>query len=195
MGQKAASGVYTVESPWIPHARKLVFSVMTSVDPQFLERFLRENGPALLLYARQWCDTPEDVLQEALMRLAEQARLPDSPKAWMYRAVRNGAISAARKASRRSRHERAASHRTEPWFTAPEGQRLDAAAATRALRQLPIQQREVIVARLWGGLSLGEIAKLNGSSSSTVGRRYQAGLSALRERLKVSCPQNSTTPD
>lgn len=164
---------------------------MTPLDPQFLERFLRENGPALLLYARQWCDTPEDVLQEALLKLVEQANPPDCPKAWMYRVVRNGAISAARRMVRRARHEQAASYRGEPWFVGFDDQRLDAAMATRALQELPIEQREVIVARLWGGLPLPEIAKLTGSSPSTVGRCYQAGLAALRERLNVPCHEKT----
>ena len=54
-------------------------------------------------------------------------------------------------------------------------------------KPLPADQREIIVARLWGGLSFEEIAQLAGESTSTVYRCYQRGLTALRERLGVSC--------
>ena len=69
---------------------------------------------------------------------------------------------------------------------------LDAIVATRALAELPLDQREVIVARLWGGLSLEEVAKLTGSSVSSVHRLYHRGLSSLRERLRVPCPARNT---
>ena len=76
--------------------------------------------------------------------------------------MRNRAISASRRLGRRSRHEAAVSHRGEPWFRPTDGQRLDAAAATEALGRLPLEEREVVVARLWGGLSFAEIAELDG---------------------------------
>ena len=76
------------------------------------------------------------------------------------------------------------------WFDPVEGERLDAMAATAALKQLPIEQGETIVARLWGGLSFHQIAKLTKTSTSTAYRRYEAGLAALREQLGASCPKN-----
>jgi RNA polymerase sigma factor (sigma-70 family) len=162
---------------------------MNAVGPELLTRLLDEHGAALVLYAQQWCDSPEDVVQEALLQLVRQAEAPENVVGWVYRVVRNGAISAARSARRRGRREAAAAHRGEPWFNPSEAQRLDAAAATAALKQLPIEERETIVARLWGGLTLEQIAELTGTSKSTVHRWYQSGLSALRERLGVACPK------
>ncbi len=150
-------------------------------------RLWNERGPALVLYARQWCDVPEDVVQDAFLLLVRQAVAPDNPVGWLYRVVRNQAINAARSRRRRSRREAAVAGCGEPWFEAADGDRLDAAAATEALRRLPIAQREAIVARLWGGLSLEEIARISGSSTSTVHRCYRRGLAALRERLDESC--------
>jgi RNA polymerase sigma-70 factor (ECF subfamily) len=60
-------------------------------------------------------------------------------------------------------------------------------AATDALKHLPIEQREVIVARLWGGLAFEEIARLSEKSLSKVYRSYQRGLAALRERSDAPC--------
>jgi RNA polymerase sigma-70 factor (ECF subfamily) len=55
---------------------------------------------------------------------------------------------------------------------------------------LPLEQREVIVAHLWGGLTFEEIAGLCHCSTTTAHRRYVAGLTELRTRLNVSCPTN-----
>jgi RNA polymerase sigma-70 factor (ECF subfamily) len=162
---------------------------MDAVGSEQLTRLLDEHGGALVLYAQQWCDTPEDVVQDAFLKLVRQRVVPRNIVGWLYRVVRNGSISAARAASRRSRHESEAARRREPWFVASTGTRLDAATATRVLMQLRIEQREVIVARLWGGLCFEEIARLTGSSKSTVHRNYQTGLAALRERLGLACPQ------
>jgi RNA polymerase sigma-70 factor (ECF subfamily) len=93
-----------------------------------------------------------------------------------------------RSTERRLRRETAVAHRGEPWFEAADESRLDAATATRALQRLPLAEREVVVARIWGGLSFEEIAGLTDASTSTVHRRYQAGLAALRERLGLTCP-------
>ena len=160
---------------------------MSPLDPDSLSRVLNRHGPALVLYARQWCATPEDVVQEAFVRLAGQRPRPRDPVGWLYRVVRNGAINASRMAGRRARREADAATRGEPWFHASPDDRLDAAAATEALAGLPIEQRETIVAHLWGGLAFEEIARLTGSSTSTVHRWYHQGLEALRERLGVSC--------
>jgi RNA polymerase sigma factor (sigma-70 family) len=165
---------------------------MHAVGPERLTRLLDEHGGALVLYAQQFCDTPEDVVQEALLRLVRQRPGPENEVGWLYRVVRNEAISASRSARRRSRHEAAAAHHGEPWFAPAPGERLDVATATRALKQLPVEQRETVVARLWGGLSFEQIAKLTGASTSTAHRWYQAGLAALRERLGVTCAKKKS---
>jgi RNA polymerase sigma-70 factor (ECF subfamily) len=157
-------------------------------DAEILTRLLDAHGAALVLYAQQWCDTPEDVTQEAFLALVRQPVLPENAVGWLYRVVRNGAINAMRAAQRRTKRETAIAREAESWFHVAADDRLDAAAAARAMEKLPIEQRETMVARLWGGLSFEEIAELTGSSTSTVHRWYQAGLSALRERLGVSCP-------
>jgi len=161
---------------------------MNPFGPEELSKLLDEQGRGLVLYARQWCDTPEDVLQDALLLLVRQAVRPDNVVAWLYQVVRNGAISSLRSAGRRSRREMAVAHRGEAWFHRPESDRLDAEDATRALAALPIEQRETIIFRLWGGLSFEQIAEVAGCSTSSAHRWYQKGLEALRERLGEECP-------
>jgi RNA polymerase sigma-70 factor (ECF subfamily) len=53
------------------------------------------------------------------------------------------------------------------------------------LAELPLEQREVIVARIWGGLTFEDIACVADCSVPTAHRRYHAGLAALRERLET----------
>lgn len=159
-----------------------------------VENLLARQGAALELYARQWCETPEDVVQEAVLRLARTRPLPERPVAWLYRTVRNGAISSARATARRRRHEAAAA-RAIDWFEASTHDQLDARQAAEALRELPVEQREVLVARLWGGLNFSQIAEVAGCSSSAAHRRYVAALAALRERLGVPCPMPTASPN
>jgi RNA polymerase sigma-70 factor (ECF subfamily) len=161
---------------------------MGEIGPEILTRLLDEHGAVLVLYAQQWCLTPEDVVQEAFLSLMRQPVLPDNAAGWLYRVVRNEAMNASRSSQRRSKREAVVARNENAWFRIAEDDRLDAAEAARAMRQLPIEQRETMVARLWGGLSFDEIAQLTGSSTSTVHRWYQAGLNTLRERMGVGCP-------
>src|SRR5262245_6877163 len=93
---------------------------MRVMGPERLARLVDEHAAALVLYARQWCAAPEDVVQEAFVKLAAQRRPPDNVAGWLYRVVRNGALSAARAGRRRRRHESAAA-RTPDWFEPSEG--------------------------------------------------------------------------
>lgn len=164
------------------------------MGPEQLGRLMDAYGAALVLYARAWCAAPEDVVQEAFVKLAGQGTPPDNPAAWLFRVVRNAALSAGRAERRRRRHEAVAASRAPTWFVPTEGTGLDAEAATEALRSLPDEWREVIVAHLWGGLTFEEVGALAGCSSSTAHRRYLAGLEALRARLKLPCPTNRSLP-
>jgi RNA polymerase sigma factor (sigma-70 family) len=164
------------------------------MGPEPLARLVDAHAAALVLYARQWCAAPEDVVQEAFLKLFALSRPPAQPLPWLYRAVRNAAISAGRSERRRRRHEAAAAARVPAWFRGTDPAGLDAAAVAAALQALPPEQREVIVAHLWGGLTFEQVAEVAGCSSSTAHRWYAAGLAALRERLGVSCPNDRTSP-
>ncbi|WP_020465885.1 RNA polymerase sigma factor [Singulisphaera acidiphila] len=169
------------------------------MDSAQLGRLIDRLAGPLELYARQWCDTPEDVVQEAFMKLASQRKPLLSLDAWLFRTVRNGAINAKIASYRRKRHEAEAAAKGPAWFEADPlalGRRataVDPELAQSALAALPIAQREVIVAHLWGALSFEQIADLAGTSASSAHRLYHAGLTALRERLGIPCRTTSTT--
>ena len=161
------------------------------MGPEAFSRLVDEQSAALVLYARQWCAAPEDVVQEAFLKLVAQKKEPDHPIAWLYRVVRHAAISASRSAKRRQHHETVAASREPGWFIPCEAGGLDVESATAALRELPLEQREIIVAHLWGGLTFEQIGSLAGCSSSTAHRRYTEGLLVLREKLEKPCPNQS----
>ena len=141
-------------------------------DPEALIGWFEAHAAGLVLYARQWLDraAAEDAVQEAFVRLTLQPRPPDNVKAWLYRTVRNEAIAAR-----------------ETFFAPSSDDALDAKAAAAALHRLPAAQREIVVLRIWGQLTLAEISRLTATPVSTVFHQYQRGLNALREMMGTPC--------
>ena len=96
------------------------------VGPDLLGRLADRHAAALELYARQLCDSPQDVVQETLVQLAGLARGPDDALGWVYCVVRNRALSAARAArpgqgrGQRVSGKRAAISRSSRAITPPE---------------------------------------------------------------------------
>jgi RNA polymerase sigma-70 factor (ECF subfamily) len=145
------------------------------------------HADALLLFARQWSDaSAEDVVQEAFLQLVRRVKANDPPEnvvSWLYRVIRNELITLHHGRRRsRAREKRVASERPG-WFEPSVDTRLDASRAAEQLHRLPIEQREVVVARIWGGLSFEEIAGLTKTSRSTAHRRYLSAIDALRNGL------------
>ena len=145
------------------------------------------HADALLLFARQRSDAfAEDVVQEAFLRLVCRVRANDPPKnavAWLYGVIRNELITRYHSRRRsRAREERVASERPG-WFEPSVDTQLDAIRAAEQLATLPIEQRETVVARIWGGLSFDEIAELMKTSRSTAHRTYLSAIDSLRKGL------------
>ena len=145
------------------------------VGPELLAQLLRDHGSALELYASQWTRCPEDSVQEALIELARQQARPGDVVAWLYRVVRNRAINQARSVRRRRTHEAAAATLRAESFVAPGESAMDAAETIAALVALTEQEREVVIARVWGGLTFQQIATVMEISTSTAHRRYLEG--------------------
>lgn len=157
------------------------------MEAEELAGLIETYAAPLELYARQWCADPADVVQSAFIRLIEQDPPPDHPGPWLYRVVRNAALSQRRSDQRRHRHEADARQMTGSWFEPSLESGLDGEAATQALHQLADEQREVVIARLWGGLTFQQISQLMQVATSTAHRRYEDGICALRKHLGVPC--------
>jgi RNA polymerase sigma factor (sigma-70 family) len=161
---------------------------MPRITAEELGRLYRLHAPALRLYARQWPAADEDLVQDAFVKLAQNWSVPEQVLPWLYRVVRNGALAAGRSETRR-RHRQDKVRAPEAWFATAENE-LDGQEATRLLCNMPLEQREVVVARIWGGLKFEEIAELVGCALPTAHRRYQAGLKTLREMLEQPWTHN-----
>ena len=158
------------------------------LKPDELCRLIDTHSATLILYARQWHpNDADDVVQEALLRLVRRAQWegkPENPVAWLFTAVRNEAIDQHRKTKRRQRHEQLAMAERPVWLETPPDSSLQSAELLEFLDTLPPEQREVVVTRIWGGLTFDEIAALVGDSRTTVHRRYNEALTTLQERLE-----------
>jgi len=154
-----------------------------------LTRLVLPRQPALTLYARQWLDaaSAEDAVQEALTALLTQRMTPNDPIAWMFRAVRNAAIDAARSTSRRKRREQAVATDRSEWFESRPDSAIDAETAEHALRGLSAEHRQIVVLRIWGELNFTQIAEIVSLGVSTVHERYSTALKQMRIALENPC--------
>ena len=149
--------------------------------------WLEAHGAALVLLARQWVASQadaEDVVQEAFVRCWRSRGRVEDPVAYLYASVRHGALDWLRTRGRQRRREEAvACPESEPLFTSPIEAEERRAAIEAALRQLPENQAEVVVMKIWGGLTLPQIAAALQVSTNTVASRYRYALAKLREHL------------
>ena len=142
---------------------------------------------ALVLYARSWnVEAAEDLVQDAFIKLVEQplhknSGGPENPMAWLCKTIRNAAIGQHRKAQRRQKHETEAARQKPDWFVPADS--LLAEEAAEKLAELPTEQREVVVLRIWNQLSFDEIADLTGTPKTSVFRMYRNALEELKRKL------------
>jgi RNA polymerase sigma-70 factor (ECF subfamily) len=159
-----------------------------AIDAELLGRLLDCHGRALALYAAQWTDSPDDCVQEAFVELARQLTAPNHVVGWLYRVVKNRALNAARGARRRREREaRSMAGRFVIRQQPATFDRIDASGVVEALDHLAADDREIIVMRIWGGLTFEEIAAAHSISVSSAHRLYGRALETLRQRLEPTC--------
>lgn len=160
-------------------------------DESDLQRLYDEHAQALfaflLNFTRDEHDT-RDLIQEIFTRLARQPDLlrgARDERAFLLRLAHNAAIDLMRRRGARQKyHDQAAEH--IPVF-AP-GDNPDEAAfrefLSRALADLPPEQRAVVHLKLWENLTFEQIAEALEIPSNTAASRYRYGLDKLRSRLR-----------
>jgi RNA polymerase sigma-70 factor (ECF subfamily) len=130
----------------------------------------------------------EDVLQEAFCRLARYSvrwALVRNPKAFVFRVLRNE----ANRFLRRRINERAGERTNPGEVNGPasviERQNENAASLVAgALAQLPDEQKEMIILKIFQDFSFKEIASICGLSINTAASRYRYGIEKLRSSLE-----------
>jgi len=149
--------------------------------------WLDQHIAALILFARQWVPLradAEDVVQEAFIRFWRSRHRVSDPTSYFYACVKHLALDWQRQRQRRARREEAAA-RSEAitFFAGPVEESERRAAIEAALRNLPESQREVLVMRIWGGLSFPQIATALRITDNTAKSRYRYALAKLSEQL------------
>ena len=158
------------------------------MDAQQLTQWYDLCSSELLLYARNILKGPaaEDIVHDVFIKLMAQSTQPDNVRAWLFTAVRNACITRLRKLKRR-RKLREKLFTEKPWFVPNENENFDSAEIQNALEQLDDQQREIIILRIWGQMTLKEIAKLIGCSTTTIYVRFEQGIRIMQ---KILCIDN-----
>jgi RNA polymerase sigma-70 factor (ECF subfamily) len=147
-------------------------------------RALYESKAAgLILYGRALGlshSEAEDVLQDSFVSLLQLEGRPEEPEHYALRTFRNRALNYRRSLWRRVRRELEARR----WFEREAGETETERQAMAALAALPREQREVIVLKIWNGLTFEMIGRLFEVSPNTVAGRYRYGLNKLRACLR-----------
>jgi RNA polymerase sigma-70 factor (ECF subfamily) len=142
----------------------------------------------LLLAMLGSAEDAQDALSEVFLKAARQdLRRIREPRAYLLASARHQAISVLR----RRKREMAVAPSDSPFFDAgglnPE-QALLASRVEAALRELPQEQREVIVLKVYEELTFAEIAAITRARPNTVASRYRYAIERLRRALKESLP-------
>lgn len=146
---------------------------------EFYARHRDEIGRALAITLRD-DELAADALDEAMARAYqrwEQVGLFSNPAGWVYRVGLNWARSVVRKITRPGRAPRAFEVvSASPFFDAD---------VDRALRQLSVDQRAVVVCRFFIGYSEAETAVALGIKPGTVKSRLSRTLDTLRSSTHI----------
>ena len=156
------------------------------------ERVYEKYRLYLLKIAAGLCDDvsdAEDVVHDVFIRLAQRAeamKVDGSLKAYLRVCVVNGVRNRVRGQKVRSYVELSEAGavvsdqcRADQWVMLKEESQMVHAA----LKQLPFEQREVIVLHLHGDMKFRQIAGLQEASTKTIQSRYRYGLDKLRSIL------------
>jgi RNA polymerase sigma-70 factor (ECF subfamily) len=122
----------------------------------------------------------EDVLQETFAGLLERESPPAQAQNYVIRSYRNRALNYRRSLWRRLTRELESIR----WFERAPEETDQERAAMKGLAELPVEQREVIVLKIWHQMTFEEIGQLLELSPNTAAGRYRYGLQKLRANLK-----------
>jgi len=138
----------------------------------------------MVLYARQWVagrnlTDAEDAAQEGFVRFWKSRERADNPLAYLYTCVRSAAMDQHRRGAQCKARDAIAIENRESWFDAGAELIDNAIDVQDALTALPSDQREVVVLKIWGGLTFAQIADVAEISANTAASRYRYAMEKL----------------
>jgi RNA polymerase sigma-70 factor (ECF subfamily) len=149
------------------------------------ESWVARQGPVALLYARSMTGSladAEDALQEGFVRFFrfwnKGGQMRDRAK-MLFACVRSALLDQRRGNLRRQRREELRGRDMPLFEESGEAQAARRELVNRALEELPEEQREVVVMKLWGGLTFAEIGEAVGVPANTAATRYRYALEKM----------------
>lgn len=152
------------------------------------------TAPRLLRYAESVSgsrEDAEDAVQAALVRIARNPRSLSAvrmPWAYLLKVARNEALRILARKKPLGSWLRKVAECTAPNEQPLRSERIEAAErdaeVQAALRRLPSEQAEVVILKIWEGLTFQEIAAVTGESLNTIASRYRYALSKLELVLR-----------
>jgi len=142
-----------------------------------------KKSAELILYGRALGlshNEAEDVLQETFLALMQKPQIPLQPDHYCVRSFRNRALNYQRSLWRRLTRELEARR----WFEKSPPESPAERTAMRCLAELPVEQREVIVLKIWHQCTFEEIGDLLEISPNTAAGRYRYGLQKIKLQLE-----------
>ncbi|MCP4374940.1 MAG: sigma-70 family RNA polymerase sigma factor [bacterium] len=155
-------------------------------DPEY---WLDEHAPRLLAYARQWAGSSggaEDIFQDAFVRFWRKKGSVRDPVTYLYRCVRTTAMNSMRSRKRREGHEAGSippRSSDDPHTIVELSERR--MLIENALAGLPLDQREVVVMKIWGEMTFSQIGEVMSLPRSTVHATYGVAMTRLHEKLRT----------
>ena len=156
---------------------------MSAATNHWCENLYAAKAAQLLLYGRALGlahSEAEDVLQETFTAFLQMDGPPVEPEHYCVRSFRNRALNHRRSFWRRLTRE----WESARWFEQDPDETPAERAAMRCLAELPVDQREVIVLKVWHGCTFEEIGGLLEISPNTAAGRYRYGLQKIKSKLE-----------
>lgn len=145
-----------------------------------IRRCYRENRRELYAFALAMTgeeSAAEDVVHSVFCNILKRTGLPRELRPYLFRAIRNAAVDGHR---RRRKSLAWLENAPAEAATDPHG----ALMLADALETLSDDERETIIAKVYGNLTLAEIAEIRGVSVNTVASWRRRGLEKLRAIFK-----------
>jgi RNA polymerase sigma-70 factor (ECF subfamily) len=149
----------------------------------WFEKFYDAKASGLILYGRALGlahGEAEDVLHETFLAVMRLPEFPREAENYVVRSFRNRALNFKRSMWRRLTRE-LESHQ---WFERTPEENPATETAMRALAELPLEQREAIVLKIWNRLTFEEIGGLLEISPNTAAGRYRYGLQKMKSKME-----------
>lgn len=151
--------------------------------------WIEKNGEAFFLFAKQQCrsdDDAKDVLQEALAEVWSRTPegLPD--RAYVFATIRRRAIDQGRSLDRRSKREAKFAEGTKDWFVPDYSINDLRHHLACTIESLPKTLQEVLILKVWGGLTFPAISELIELPVATATSRYRYAIERIRESTSLT---------